>query len=83
MFCSWHAAQHLAGGFFDESRGRYIDSHSEPIPSEVWALYEEALTLSHAKLDAVFIERDWNFPSEQGWRNEVHRARSLAEMVTA
>jgi len=74
---------HLAGGFFDESRGRYIDSHSEPIPGEVWTLYEEALSLSHTKLDAVFIERDWNFPSEAGWRNEVHHARSLAELVAA
>jgi len=72
---------HLAGGYWSERCGRYIDSHSEPIPAEVWRLYEEALSLSHHKLDAVFIERDWNFPSEAGWRNEVHRARSLAEMV--
>ncbi len=72
---------HLAGGYFDERWGRYVDSHSEPIPPEVWELYQEALALGGGKVDAVFIERDWKFPSEAGWRNEVHRARSLAEQV--
>jgi uncharacterized protein (UPF0276 family) len=72
---------HLAGGYFDERWGRYIDSHSESIPEEVWALYDEALTLGRGKVDAVFIERDWKFPREAGWRNEVHRARRLAELV--
>ncbi|MGD9645250.1 MAG: DUF692 family multinuclear iron-containing protein [Pirellulales bacterium] len=66
---------HLAGGMFDDERGRYIDSHSEPIPPEVWALYREAVAVSGDRLDAVFIERDWNFPTEAGWRNEVHKAR--------
>ena len=74
---------HLAGGYFDERWGRYIDSHSEPIPSDVWELYQEALLLGHGKVDAVFIERDWKFPSEAGWRNEVQRARHLAELVAA
>lgn len=72
---------HLAGGYFDESWGRYIDSHSESIPTEVWTLYEEALTVGRGKVDAVFIERDWKFPREEGWRNEVHRAKYIAELV--
>lgn len=74
---------HLAGGFFDDDRGRYIDSHSEPIPAEVWSLYEEAVALSGPRLDAVFIERDWNFPTEAGWRNEVHKARHLLDAAHA
>lgn len=72
---------HLAGGYFDERWGRYIDSHSEPIPDDVWSLYEESLTLGQGKVDAIFIERDWKFPREEGWRNEVHRARHLADLV--
>lgn len=75
---------HLAGGFFDED-GIYIDSHSHPIPDEVWNLYESALLLGRGKIEAVFIERDQNFPDEAGWRGEVRKARALAEQksVTA
>lgn len=69
---------HLAGGYFDQRLGRYIDSHSEPIPEEVWQLYDLVLEQALGKIDAVFIERDWNFPCEAGWRNEVHRARHMA-----
>ena len=72
---------HLAGGYFDSARQRYIDSHSEPIPSEVWDLYVRALELAGTKTQAVFIERDWNFPSEAGWASEVHKARHLAQHV--
>jgi len=74
---------HLAGGYFDEQWGRYVDSHSESIPDEVWTLYEETLRLGRGKIDAVFIERDWQFPAEAGWRNEVQRARFLAEQAAA
>jgi len=70
---------HLAGGFYHSQYQRYIDSHSEAIPEEVWDLYEHALDLGGDKIDAVFIERDWNFPKAAGWRNEVHRARGIAE----
>ncbi|MCG8409551.1 MAG: DUF692 family protein [Phycisphaerales bacterium] len=69
---------HLAGGFFEED-GIYIDSHSHPIPKEVWELYEFALMIGRGKVDAVFIERDQNFPDESGWRGEVRKARDLAE----
>jgi len=70
---------HLAGGFFDEQVGMYIDSHSHPIPAEVWDLYRFALEQAGQRLDAVFIERDQNFPDESGWRGEVRRVREFAE----
>ena len=74
---------HLAGGFFDKRTGEYIDSHSEPIPGAVWDLYRHALGLAPGKVDAVFIERDQNFPDEAGWRAEVRQARRIAEEVEA
>jgi uncharacterized protein (UPF0276 family) len=72
---------HLAGGFFDEEAGLYIDSHSHPVPDEVWDLYRHALRLGRGKVDAVFIERDQDFPDEAGWRAEVRQTRRLAEEV--
>jgi len=74
---------HLAGGFFDEAAGRYIDSHSEPIPDAVWELYRYALGRGRGKVDAVFIERDARFPDETGWRAELHQARRIAREVEA
>lgn len=74
---------HLAGGMFDEKLDKYIDSHSHPIPDEVWELYRFALQLGNGKVDAVFIERDQNFPDEDGWRGEVRKVRQLAESVAA
>ena len=70
---------HLAGGYWDSRSEFYIDSHSHPIPDEVWNLYRHALSLSRGKVDAVFIERDQEFPDEAGWRAEVRLARSIAE----
>jgi hypothetical protein len=32
-------------------------------------------------VDAVFIERDDDFPDEAGWRDEIRRSRRLAEEV--
>jgi uncharacterized protein len=72
---------HLAGGFFDDEAGFYFDSHSEPIPDEVWKLYQFALQEGRGKVDAVFIERDANFPEDQEWRREVRLAREIAEQV--
>ena len=74
---------HLAGGFLDARTGQYVDSHSEPVPEPVWDLYRFALTLGKGRVDAVFIERDQNFPDEAGWRAEVRRARRVAEEVEA
>ncbi len=72
---------HLAGGFFDEEARLYFDSHSEPIPPEVWELYRFSLELGRGKIDAIFIERDDNFPNEEGWRSEVRQARAIATGV--
>jgi uncharacterized protein (UPF0276 family) len=74
---------HLAGGFYDPARRRYFDSHSEPIPEEVWDLYRVALSEGRGKVDAVFIERDWNFPDANGWHSELVRARAIFEEVEA
>ena len=74
---------HLAGGFFDERVQKYIDSHSHPIPQPVLELYEFALEQGQGKVEAVFIERDQNFPEEEGWRREVRTVRDIAESVGA
>ncbi len=70
---------HLAGGVFDEKVNMYIDSHSHPIPDGVWDLYRHALRVAAGKVDAVFIERDQNFPDEDGWRGEARKVRAIAE----
>jgi uncharacterized protein (UPF0276 family) len=74
---------HLAGGYYDKRLKTYVDSHSEPIPEEVWDLYRFALELGRGKVDAVFIERDQNYPDEKGWRSEIRQARQIAEEVEA
>ena len=70
---------HLSGGYFDEKAGMYLDSHSEPIPESVWDLYRFALCQADGKTQAVFIERDQDFPDEDGWRSEVRKVRNIAE----
>ena len=72
---------HLAGGLFDEQAQAYIDSHSHPIPYGVWELYRFALEQAGNKVQAVFIERDQNFPDDAGWREEIRAARRIAEEV--
>lgn len=74
---------HLAGGFQDEESKMYIDSHSHPVPEPVWDLYRFALEMAHEKVNAIFIERDQNFPDEAGWRAEVRMVRDIAEQVGA
>jgi uncharacterized protein (UPF0276 family) len=51
------------------------------VHEEVWDLYRFALEEGRGKVDAVFIERDADFPSESGWRDEVRAARAIAEEV--
>lgn len=72
---------HLSGGYFDESAGMYLDSHSRPVPEAVWNLYQRALELGRGKVEAVILERDQDFPDEAGWRGELHQARRIAEAV--
>jgi uncharacterized protein (UPF0276 family) len=59
----------------------YIDSHSEPIPEPVWDLYRHALDLGRRKIDAVYLERDQNYPDERGWRREIRQVRAIAEEI--
>ena len=68
---------HLAGGFYHEGYGRYIDSHSRPIPDAVWHFAQAAMRLGQGKFDGIFIERDWDFPSTDGWRKELAAAQRM------
>ncbi|HVW00172.1 MAG TPA: DUF692 domain-containing protein [Planctomycetaceae bacterium] len=70
---------HLAGGHLDQRSGLYIDSHSRPVPQSVWDLYRYALELAGDKVEAVFLERDQNYPGESEWRREIRQARRIAE----
>ncbi|WP_339745806.1 DUF692 family multinuclear iron-containing protein [uncultured Rubinisphaera sp.] len=70
---------HLAGGFWDEEQQLYFDTHSQPIPDDVWELYEYSLNLGKGKVDAVFIERDAEFPGEEEWRRELHKMHDIAD----
>ncbi len=72
---------HLAGGYFDEKANMYFDSHSHPVPDEVWDLYKYSLERNQGKVDVVFIERDQNFPDDDGWRGEVRQVRDISEAV--
>lgn len=72
---------HLAGGSFDEEQQLYFDTHSQPIPDDVWDLYQFSLEQGRGKIDAVFIERDAEFPGEQEWRRELHKMYDLAADV--
>ena len=81
MSAAERVQMHLAGGYFDDKDNMYIDSHSHPIPDSVFELYRHALQVGRGKVDAVFIERDQNFPDENGWREEVRQVRDIAEEV--
>jgi uncharacterized protein (UPF0276 family) len=72
---------HLAGGYYHEAWNLYIDSHSEPIPDDVFELYRFALDVGRGKVQSVFVERDANFPDEAGWRGEIRKVRQIAEEV--
>jgi uncharacterized protein (UPF0276 family) len=69
---------HLAGGYFHEKIGRYVDSHSEPVHEEVWRLLDRLVALAGPRIEAVFIERDWNFPATASqWQSDLSRARRI------
>jgi uncharacterized protein (UPF0276 family) len=70
---------HLAGGHLDTRSGLYIDSHSRAVPEAVWELYRYALEYAGDKVEAVFLERDQNYPGEAEWRREIRQARRIAE----
>jgi uncharacterized protein len=67
---------HLAGGIW--SRGKLIDSHSAPVPRQVWDLFEALLPATRVK--ASLIERDDNYPDFAELLGELALAR--ASMAT-
>lgn len=72
---------HLAGGIFDERLKMHMDTHSHPIPDAVFDLYRYALEQGHGKVSSVFVERDQNYPGEEGWRSEIGRVKRIAQEV--
>jgi uncharacterized protein len=69
-----HLAGHTAG-----RDGLLIDTHDQPVPGGVWALYEEAMTLLGPV--ATMIERDDNIPELKVLLDELDIARRLAAPI--
>jgi uncharacterized protein (UPF0276 family) len=71
----WHAVGqvHLAGHTVGESL--LIDTHDQPVPECVWALYAAALRRAGAL--PTMIERDDNIPELAGLLAELDTARAL------
>ena len=74
---------HLAGGIYDERLQMHMDTHSHPIPEPVYHMYRFALEKARGKVSSVFIERDQNFPGEEGWRSGIGRVRRMSGEVEA
>lgn len=74
---------HLSGGYRHPRTGRYVDSHSRPIPEPVWNLYAFAAELAGDRLQAVFIERDEAYPDDGEWRSELRRAEAIGRPAGA
>lgn len=66
---------HLAGGIHRE--GRYIDSHTRPVPEESWALLE--WLAPRTSIRAVIIERDDDLPPFEELLAEVRRAKEILD----
>ncbi|MFG1793340.1 DUF692 family multinuclear iron-containing protein [Nocardia sp. NPDC049149] len=73
---------HLAGGYWSE--GTLLDSHSAPVPAEVWELLDHVSGRTPA-LRCVILERDQEFPDDfTELTADLHRARaSIGSAVTA
>lgn len=69
---------HLAG--HSHSQALLIDTHDEPVPDPVWALYERAMMLAGPV--ATMIERDDNIPQIGDLLEELDIARQIAAQVT-
>lgn len=65
---------HLAGGVWDETE-LLVDTHSEPVPEEVWQLTE--YVCQNASVKALLLERDDNFPLWDEIEGELRRARQI------
>jgi uncharacterized protein len=64
---------HLAGGFWHE--GVLADSHSHPVPPEVWELF--ALLCTCVDVKGSLVEFDQNFPPFDVLIDQVARARKI------
>lgn len=69
---------HLAGGYQNEN-GKWIDSHSAPVPEAVWTLTQKALMFFPIK--GIIIERDSHIPPLAELADEVNRARTLLSVA--
>ena len=65
---------HLAG--HSQGRDLLIDTHDQPVPPQVWALYEKAI----ARIGSVatMVERDDNIPQLGELLDELQIARGIA-----
>lgn len=66
---------HLAGGI--QREGRYIDSHTRPVPEESWELLEWLVPRTGVR--AVIIERDDDLPPFAELLAEVRRAQEVLD----
>ena len=64
---------HVAGGHWHD--GLLVDSHSHPIPPEVWALTEAVVT--HAPVKGLILERDEALPPISELLSDLDRARAI------
>jgi uncharacterized protein (UPF0276 family) len=69
----FHLAGHTRQGDF------LIDTHDQPVPDPVWALYTQALTQFGPV--TTMIERDDNIPAFDELLDELGQARSLAHSI--
>ena len=66
---------HLAG--HSQGKNLLIDTHDQPVPSPVWALYETAIQMTGPV--ATMIERDDNIPPLTELLDELAIARDIAD----
>jgi len=67
---------HLAGGYYH--RGILLDTHSHPVPADVFDLLRYAVPQMPA-LRGVIIERDQNYPPFSDLLSELDETRSILE----
>jgi uncharacterized protein (UPF0276 family) len=70
---------HLAGHTPSRSGALLIDTHDQPVPDPVWALYPEALHRFGSV--STLIERDDNIPPLDELLAELDRARGIAQPI--
>ena len=52
-----------------ERDGRLVDNHSADIQEDLWELIHAVL--DHAKVRAIIVERDGNFPATENLASEL------------